>query len=187
MNVTLQSNEGIHSYHEEVTYVYDGKNINGTLYVTNLQLIFVQCKGVFQKQYVEYTLPFSQFKIINDKVQMIIKEDRKEKIIEMTICMKRGIEKFEFDWSDRSVVYTIADEISKILTSSLYERPDIKRKSVAYKVGNFIKHGVSSFTDGLFGREKKAITKKCKVCKAEIKGIQGEETTCKFCGSTQKL
>ena len=187
MNVTLQSNEGIISYHEEVTYILNGKRINGTLYVTNLQIIFVQEKGVFQKQYIECNLPYNQFKVIDDKVQIVIKEDRTEKIVEMTICMKQAIEKLEFDWKQKSTVYTIADEVSKHLTSSVFDKSNTKKGSVAYKVGSFIKNGVSSFTEGLFSHDKKTITKKCKVCKAEIKGLKDEEATCPFCGNKQKL
>ena len=49
MDVTLQANEGIISYHESVTYIINKKKVCGTLYLTNLHLIFLQNKGVFQK------------------------------------------------------------------------------------------------------------------------------------------
>lgn len=187
MDITLQSNEGIISYYENVTYVLNGKKLKGTLYLTNLQLIFVQSKGVFQKQSIEYKLPFSQIKVINDKVQIVVHENKTTKIVEVTICMLQTQEKLEFQWADKSKVYHIADEISKQLTSTTYDKSDSKKDSFAYKTGTFIKNTVSSFTEGLFSHDKKTVTKKCKVCKAEIKGLKDEDVTCKYCGNTQKL
>ena len=187
MDIELQSDEGIISYFEQVTYYYNGKNIDGTLYITNLNLIFVQHKGIFQKQFLEYKFPLAKIKIINDKVQLLVKEDKKEKTVGLAICMKPKIEKFEVDWADKAKAYLIADEICRILNNSLYPRTETQTESFAFKVGNVISKGVTSFAAGLLGHNKKTITKNCKVCKAEIKGISGEEITCKFCGCVQKM
>lgn len=187
MNITLQANEGIISYHESVTYILNKKKIRGTLYLTNLNLIFLQNKGLFQKSSIEYKFPFNQIKVIDNKVQIVIQENKTAEVIEVTVCMKQSLEEFEFNWSDKCIVYTIADEISKQLTNSYYDKSTSKRNTFSYKAGSFIKNSVSSFTSGLFSHEKKAVTKKCKVCKAEIKGIQDEEAICKYCGNTQKL
>lgn len=184
-NLQLQPSEGIIELFENVSYQNEGKSIAGKIILTNLNIFFEYEKGFFSKHSEFFVLPLKEIKVIDGSAQIVLSEKKSDKLTDMIICTKEDQIVFTFDRKDKKVAYHLADIISKKISNKGITKK--RENSLAYKTGSFIKEGITSFTEGLFSKEKKMISKKCPVCQAIIKGYKQEETTCEFCGNTYTL
>ena len=196
IDLNLLPNEGLLLQSEDVSREDEKKSINGDLYLTNLNLIFVydMKTGFLKTEKCIQKYPVNQIKIVNGQVQAFLAKSGSR--LQLQIYFVNGQVAFEFYRGNQRVekqeLQKWIDSISKVLigSDSSTENQSITAEvSGAEAIAETIKDTFSSFKKalGIKNNNKKVVTAKCTSCMAPVSGVQGQKVRCTYCGTEQIL
>lgn len=183
-NLILLHNEGVILQRKEI--IHKGKIID-ELYLTNLNLKYVESSGVFKVKYTTIEYPLNQIRIINGKAQVSVIDDKDESTWILQIVFKNGIERFAIEYGlfnknkVKSEIDAWAEQICFQLTGQSFEKTNDSTL-----LGS-VKNALETVGVKLKTPEADKVTSKCIGCMAPISGVKGQFVCCKYCDTDQTI
>ena len=178
----LLPNEGIVIQYNDVYH----NNKNSEIFLTNLNLICVECNsGFFKTTYNVLKYPVNQIKVVNGQAQASVIKDNDEWTLQ--VLFKNSTEKFRFSGEfyerlkKKQVAEQWAGEISKLLTG--HSAPQSTPSS--FFAG--AKNALGAIGIKMGSKAPENVTVKCMGCMAPISGQKGQTIKCKYCDTDQTL
>lgn len=201
-NLKLHQNESIILQNDSVYHYFDdGSCEEGELYLTNLNIIFVE-DPEGENKIKKY--PLEQIKIFNGQVQAILGRDSDYESPQLHVYFLDGQEAFEFIYSGRKKIREIKEikeisvwvnSISQILTGAISQDGNIRNVMAipgTEKVAETVRDTIGVCKDVFSMKEKENripenVTVKCIGCRAPISGIKGRTVRCRYCDTNNTL
>lgn len=160
------------------------------LILTNLNLVVLKKKGMFGSAKEVRTFPVDQIKVYNGQAQALIGKSRHGSDL-LEVYFLGGQETFAFQSGGKKKLNAWIAKINESVTGE--QAPTHQAGAMAVPGAEMVA-GVLRDTLGVFktrlGSKPASPMKaagKCGGCGAPVTGLQGQTTTCEYCGSAQQL